>query len=145
MIINQLALVDYPIGGYSFTWSTGRFLQNMDKLDRFLGSLAWDSKFPNTYVKGLATDISHHFPIILYNDVNFYVLKCFKFEKMWFIEVGFKHLIISWWITPTRSNDSVSNFSQKIRNIDGIAQFWCKEHFFSIRPQRESCLVKLKL
>jgi len=44
-LIRELALIDIPFGGRSFTWSDKRDMPAFAKLDRFLISEAWDDNF----------------------------------------------------------------------------------------------------
>ncbi len=45
-LINELELIDLPLGNQDFTWSTMQDRSTLAKLDRFLVSTEWDQAFP---------------------------------------------------------------------------------------------------
>ena len=64
----------------------------MGKLDRFLVSRLWDSKFPRTVSRWLARDVSDHISILLCTYNGGHIPKRSKFENMWLEEMDFNEL-----------------------------------------------------
>ena len=60
-IIRELELVDIPLHGKKFTTLSNN-RGSMVKLDIFLSSLDWYTKFPMTFQNGLASQLSDHYP-----------------------------------------------------------------------------------
>lgn len=66
----------------------GKVLQ-LAKLDRFLFSTQWNDKFPISIQRGLASQLSDHFPLSL-DTSELTVPKRFRFEEVWLNAYGFK-------------------------------------------------------
>uniref|UniRef100_A0A2N9FPT0 Reverse transcriptase domain-containing protein n=1 Tax=Fagus sylvatica TaxID=28930 RepID=A0A2N9FPT0_FAGSY len=76
--ISSCELLDPPLEGGRFTWSNGREIEAMSRLDRFLFSHEWDEKFPTIKQQRLTRLLSDHFPVggnhILFMVLPSYVL-----------------------------------------------------------------------
>lgn len=46
LVVNELALKDAPLIGRSFTWSNERVLPTLEKIDRWFGSVEWETPLP---------------------------------------------------------------------------------------------------
>ncbi len=64
-LINELELVDLPIANQLYTWSNMQANPTLAKLDRFLLSTEWDSRFPLSFVTALPRITSDHTPLLL--------------------------------------------------------------------------------
>lgn len=62
-IITDLGLHDMKLQGRKFTWSNSRDRPSMAKLDRFLISTDWASKFPTGMQRTLPNSSSDHCPV----------------------------------------------------------------------------------
>jgi len=65
-LICELALIDIPLEGRSFTWSNKRDIPMFAKLDRYLISEAWDDNFPLSTCNALSNTLFDHRPISLH-------------------------------------------------------------------------------
>ncbi len=64
-LINELELVDLPLGNQQYTWSNMQSNPTMAKLDRFLISTEWDLIFPISNVTTLPRITSDHSHLLL--------------------------------------------------------------------------------
>ena len=63
--VKDLNLVDLPLEGGSFTWSSGSDQPAMTRIDRFLVTPDWEDHFPDVFQRFLPHPISGHSPILL--------------------------------------------------------------------------------
>lgn len=64
-LISELGLLNLNLAGRHYTWSSERPSPHMARLDRFLISADWNSKFPNSAQKAMPNSSSDHCPLIL--------------------------------------------------------------------------------
>ena len=60
--IEELSLIDFPLEGGSYTWSSGLDQPSMSRIDRVLVSYDCEDYFPNVTQRVLPCPISDHFP-----------------------------------------------------------------------------------
>ena len=69
----------------------------MSRLDRFLVSANWESKFSKAVQSTLPRPVSDHCPILLDSEGIKPRPRPFRFEIMWLKYEGFKDLLRDWW------------------------------------------------
>ncbi|KAL4184342.1 hypothetical protein AMTRI_Chr10g540 [Amborella trichopoda] len=98
-------LLDIPLQGNRFTWSSHSSQPILSKLDRFLFSLEWEENFPGSHSLTLPKPISDHCPILLSTLAVARGPKPFRFELAWMEEKSLSTLILTW---STSSSAQVS-------------------------------------
>ena len=63
--IKDLNLIDLPLEGGSYTWSSGTNQPSMSRIDRALVSHDWEQHFSDVIQRILPRPVSNHFPILL--------------------------------------------------------------------------------
>jgi hypothetical protein len=81
--ISDQGLLDLPLVGGHFTWSSNQENPSMSRLDRFLVSPEWDTQFSMAVQSLLPQTLSDHSPILLDCGHNWGGKSPFKFENMW--------------------------------------------------------------
>ncbi len=81
-LLNDLGLIDIPLGNQSFTWFNLQSAPSLAKLDRFLISPNWDQAFPLSNASVLPRITSDHCPIMLSSGGPL-PPRVFRFEQVW--------------------------------------------------------------
>ena len=63
--IEDFNLVDLPLGGGQYTWSSGTANPLMSRIDKFLVSTNWEDHYSDVTQKLLPRPLSNHYPILL--------------------------------------------------------------------------------
>ncbi len=81
--INNLGLFDVPLSNRSFTWTNGRRIPTLVRLDRAFVSSGWLSSFPDSTLRALPRPRSDHTPLILTAFSFIPAANTFRFESFW--------------------------------------------------------------
>ena len=75
--IEDLNLIDLPLEGGSYSWSSGSDQPSMSRIDKVLVSHDWEEHYPDVIQQILSRPVSNHFPILLARGKS-----PFRFENM---------------------------------------------------------------
>ena len=109
--IEESNLVDLPLGGGPYTWSSGSDHPSLSRLDRFLVSFDWEDFYLDVCQKLMPRPLSNHYPILLEVGSMLRGKIPFRFENMWLKTEGIVDRVQCWW--SSYSFSSSPNF------------FWC--------------------
>ncbi|XP_026378701.1 uncharacterized protein LOC113273153 [Papaver somniferum] len=101
-------LIDLPLKGSRFTWTSGEDNPILCRLDRFLITPDFEQKFPLSTQTALSRPISDHLPLILDTVDASLGPSPFRFEAMWFLVPGFLEKFQAWWNSLTFSRSPSS-------------------------------------
>ncbi len=95
-LINELQLIDLPLGNQNFTWSNMQDQPTLAKLDQFLVSTEWDQAFPLSKVMAAPRITSDH-SLIHITTSDVIPRRTFRFENVWLGREEFRPLVAVWW------------------------------------------------
>ena len=118
-VVNELGLRDLPLHGGSFTWRGGLNGRSMSRLDKFLVSADWESKFSKAVQSTLPRLVSYHCPIFLDGEGIRPGSRPFRFEIMWLKYEGFKDRQRDWWQNMPFSGSFKFCFGFQVKGPEG--------------------------
>jgi len=125
--IHEASLIDLPLGGSSFTWSS-RDGMKRSKLDRFLISDGILDSFSNISASILEKGIPDHQPVLLCENVADYGAYPFRVFHSWFEIDGIDELIVKSWGEPvTHNENAMVRFKLKLQRLKNVLKDWNKE------------------
>lgn len=95
--IRQYEMIDLPLGGARYTWTSCEDNPVMSRLDRFLISLRWAELYPDCIQRVLSRPTFDHCSISLETGLEDWGPPSFQLELMWFKEKTFLEGISTWW------------------------------------------------
>ncbi|GKA56927.1 RNA-directed DNA polymerase, eukaryota, reverse transcriptase zinc-binding domain protein, partial [Tanacetum coccineum] len=124
LFIDNLNLIDIPLGGFRFTW-TDKWASKMSKLDRFLVNGCIFDVFPHIVGTVLEKGVPDHRPILLKESVVDYGPTPFRFFHSWLDIDGFHDLVInSWKNYDSKESNGMVSFKKKLKNLKQVIRNW---------------------
>ncbi|XVF41627.1 hypothetical protein PTKIN_Ptkin01aG0294700 [Pterospermum kingtungense] len=124
--ISGADLVDLPLLGGKFTWSNNRERPTFCRLDRFLISTGFISKFPDVCQKVLPKSLSNHNPLLLEENKTDWGAKPFKFFTHWMDKEGFPKMLKERWEGIQSKRGTDVGFGFKLRELKYAIKEWVK-------------------
>ncbi|GKV32054.1 hypothetical protein SLEP1_g40687 [Rubroshorea leprosula] len=123
--IQETELVDIPLVGRKFTWyqSNGN---SMSRIDRFLLSEGWLTKWSEARQWGLSRTVSDHCPILLKHKHIDWGPKPFKFFNAWFQQEGCMELIKEVWGSANIQGWAGFQLKEKLKLTKEALKRWSK-------------------
>ncbi|XVF65903.1 hypothetical protein PTKIN_Ptkin09bG0288100 [Pterospermum kingtungense] len=122
--IEGLGLVDLPLLGGVFTWSSNRKAPSFSRLDRFLLDPEFLLKFPELKQKRWPRSISDHHPISLGVEKVDWGPKPFKFFNYWLEHDGYHEIVAQAWRNIDVGTMGDLNIWQKLKHVKGAIKDW---------------------
>jgi hypothetical protein len=141
VIIDSFDLRKIELTGRLFTWANSLSNPIFEKLDRVLMIIEWEFKYPLVLVCDWDRGVYDHTPLIL-NTCNPTFTgngSKFKLELSWFNHDNFRDHVIEIWNKPTKGNNSVQLWNNKLSALRRYLRGWAK-HKFGIYKQAKGSL-----
>ncbi|XP_070022653.1 uncharacterized protein [Nicotiana sylvestris] len=132
--INTCNLTDLGFKGSVYTWWNGRGEDDciFKRLNRCLGNLELQQKWPNIEVTHLSKTGSDHSPMILKFDPDVApIKKAFKFLNFWCKHITFKEVVIQNW-TADFLGDPFYMFNHKLKKLKKALSIWSRATYGDI-------------
>jgi hypothetical protein len=140
-VIDSFDLREIELTGHQFTWANSLSNPTFKKLDRVLMTTKWEFKYPLVSVHALDRGVSDHTPLILDTGNPAFTGNGSKFELelSCFNHDDFRDRVIEIWNKPTKGNNSVQWWNNKLSALRHYLRGWAK-HKFGIYKEAKSSL-----
>ncbi|GKV44506.1 hypothetical protein SLEP1_g51682 [Rubroshorea leprosula] len=121
--IHNTRLIDLLLVGRKYTWynSNGQY---MSRIDRFLLSKEWTTKWSDVKQWGWRRSISDHCPVLLKNECVDWGPKPFKYYDAWLEQPGCKEVITNAWINNEVSGWNGFKLKEKLKRTKQVLKEW---------------------
>ncbi|GKV31169.1 hypothetical protein SLEP1_g39893 [Rubroshorea leprosula] len=132
--IHNSKLIDLPLVGRKYTWysSNGQY---MSRIDRFLLSEEWMTKWSNVKQWGMKRSVSDHCPILLKNELVDWGPKPFKFYDAWLEHPGCKETISNVWNSSEVKGWSGFKIKEKLKQTKIALKKWSSNMIMEVDSQ----------
>jgi hypothetical protein len=95
--INEVALLELPLTGCRFTWTSKRDDPTLARLDRVFHNVPFGSLFPSSSLRGLPRPTSDHTPLLATLSTEIPKPNNFRFENAWLLNSTFLPTVLPAW------------------------------------------------
>ncbi|GKV51190.1 hypothetical protein SLEP1_g57860 [Rubroshorea leprosula] len=140
--IREADLIDIPLVGRKFTWyqASGQY---MSRIDRFLLSEGWLSKWSDTRQWGLRRTISDHCPILLKFQQVDWGPKPFRFFDAWLKMEGCRELIREVWSKAEIEGWAGYRLKEKMKLTKEALRKWSKDSTLDIERKISNAAAEI--
>ncbi len=123
-VVAETGLVDLPLRNKYFTWSNGRRIPTLERLDRALVSKCWILFFPRTSLRALPLPRSDHTPILLTASSFVPASPLFRFESYWLRYAASSEVVNKIWTAGFEGMESANKLSSKLSCVRSALRNW---------------------
>jgi len=124
--IQQLAAIEIPLLGRTFTWSNGQPEPTQATLDRAFVNLQHTTTFPNSFLSPLPKPTSDHTPILLSTSSTIPRPKAFWFENAWLHNSSFLPSVLPAWRSAAHLQDAAGRLAACLKSTRAAAKVWSR-------------------
>jgi hypothetical protein len=143
--IEESNLVDLPLGGGPYTWSSGSDHPSMSRIDRFLVSFDWEDFYPDVCQKLMPRPLLDHYLILLEVGSMLRGKIPFRFENMRLKTEGFVDRVQSWWSSYSFSGSPSFVLACKLKALKEDLKQWNHLEFGNVGFRQAQLLGKLEV
>lgn len=121
--------------GRCFTWSNERERPTLEKLDRVLVTMDWESEFLNCFLQALPTMMSDHCPLLLSSNAGLQGKPRYHFAKHWTKLPDYLQVVEQAWTCDVTTADHYRRLDTLLHNATRELQSWGQRKVGSIKLQ----------
>nr|CAD1824953.1 unnamed protein product [Ananas comosus var. bracteatus] len=140
-VVHDLHLVDLPILNKAFTWTNGRGVPTLERLDRAFISTNWLLAFPRSTLRALPRLRSDHTPLVLTAFTFIPSANLFRFESFWLRHPAVFDVVSTAWNSTTSGLAPVNQFASKLKSIQTALRNWSVGLSSRLQRQASLCLL----
>ena len=133
-------MVDLPLEGGSYAWSSGTNQPAMSKIDKALVTPDWEDHFPDVIQRILPYPISDHSPILLEAGGMVRGKSPFRFENMWLKSEGFVDRVQSWWNRHSFAGTPSFALAKKLKALKEDIVQWNRREFGNVERKKKTII-----
>jgi hypothetical protein len=124
--IHKLGILELPLSGQQYTWSSMQQNPLLERLDWFFISQVWSLEFPRTLARTLTRDLSDHVPCAIHIKTSVPRPRIFRFENFWKELKDFQDTFKQAWSIPQFKPDLALNLTAKFKATRKHLKDWQK-------------------
>nr|CAD1830576.1 unnamed protein product [Ananas comosus var. bracteatus] len=140
-VVHDLQLVDLPILNKAFTWTNGRGVPTLERLDRAFISTNWVLAFPRSTLRALPRPRSDHTPLVLSAFTFIPSTHLFRFESFWLRHPAVFDVVSTAWNSTTSASTPVNQFASKLKSVQTALRNWSVGLSSRLQRQANLCLL----
>jgi hypothetical protein len=123
-----VALLELPLTGCRFTWTSKRDDPTLARLDRVFHNVPFGSLFPSSSLRGLPRPTSDHTPLLATLSTEIPKPNNFRFENAWLLNSTFLPTVLPAWTQAPRHSDAAGNIAGRLKAIRAEAKVWSRRN-----------------
>ena len=143
--INSSGLIDPPMEGVCYTWSSHEDVPVLFRINHFLYFVDWEDHFHGVHQIILPKITSHHFPVLLQMRPTFVAKRSLKFENIWLEVDSFSDFVKS--VCDDSNVYSSPSFvlAKKLNFLKSKLKVWNREVFGHLETKLGDLVEKVKV
>jgi exonuclease III len=123
-LINNLALIEFPLTDRLYTWSSNRSEPTLQRIDRVFINQAWNDMFPNSSVSSRTRFILDHVPLITAVSTHIPRPAIFCFENAWDFHPQCSPLIQNAWASTQKNSNAPKSLVDVLKRTRSKLRLW---------------------
>jgi len=143
--INSSGLIDPPLEGGRYIWSSHEDVPILSRINRFLFFVDWEDHFQGVRQVILPQITSDHFPIPLLMGSTMVAKRPFKFENVWLEVDNFFDFVKAVWYDFNVYDSSSCVFAKKLNFLKSTLREWNRDVFGHLDAKPRALINKIKV
>jgi hypothetical protein len=122
--INEIGLLELPLVGCRFTWTSKRDEPTLARLDRAFHNAAFGNLFPSSSLCALPRPTSDHTPLLVTLSTEIPKSNIFRFENAWLLNNSFLPSILPVWTAAPGHTDAAGNIAGRLKAVRAEVKVW---------------------
>ncbi|CAN1815182.1 Putative ribonuclease H protein At1g65750 [Linum perenne] len=143
MFVDDMGLLELPLGGAAFTWTNSRLNPSLSRLDRAFVTEDWDNLFADVSLVARTRVCSDHCPIEIRCGQREIIKRPWRLELMWFTHEDFDQVVTQNWQQSAGRCQGFFAVARKLKRLKEFLIVWNRDVFKRVEGQIELVLRKV--